>query len=182
MPPLLPEYLSQPVQVAVQSVPPNDLWPVWVAAAATLIGSALGAALGGLVAYRGTIKANHSLIKRAKLEEALSLITQLDFDTNMISVYIKGLPLGESLDGDEVFDAVKVVNSDVALRLKTVLSLYDDLLYEEVTRFYSELFYYLKLLDDGMEENTKTEILQGIMSCREALHDIRMNLINHLRL
>lgn len=183
MPPLLPEYLSQPVQIVVQSVPPTDWWPVWVAASATLIGSALGAALGGLVAYRGTIKANHSLIKRAKLEEALSLITQLDFDTNIISTYIEGLPLGVRLDGGEVMDAIKIVNSDVALQLKTLLSLYDISVYKKIICFYSDLFKYLKLLDDdGIDEKRKEEIIQGVTRCREALHDIRISLINHLKL
>ncbi|WP_404466247.1 hypothetical protein LG331_08150 [Vreelandella aquamarina] len=78
MPPLLPEYLNQPFQVAVRSLPPTEWWPVWVAAGATLLGSFGGAWIGGRVAYRSTVKANNALLERQKLEEALALILDIE--------------------------------------------------------------------------------------------------------
>lgn len=77
MPPLLPEYLSQPIQVIVQSLPEPTEWPVWLSSElATLIGSFGGALIGGLVAYLGTLKAHSKTLKREKGEQILVGIEQ----------------------------------------------------------------------------------------------------------
>jgi len=75
VPPLLPEHLiSQPVQIVAQSSPE---WQVWVGSGATLLGAAIGAGVGGWVAYKGTLKANLSLVNRSKLEECQALLLQM---------------------------------------------------------------------------------------------------------
>ncbi|MDW0357703.1 hypothetical protein Q8G38_00065 [Halomonas venusta] len=77
MPPLLPEYLSQPIQVIVQSLPEPTEWPVWLSSElATLIGSFGGALIGGLVAYLGTLRAHSKTLKREKGEQILVGIEQ----------------------------------------------------------------------------------------------------------
>ncbi|WP_445012185.1 hypothetical protein [Vreelandella stevensii] len=77
MPPLLPEYLSQPLDVAIQSFPSTDWWPIWFAAIATLLGSFGGAWVGGRYAYKSTVKANAELLKRQRLEEALTIVNDM---------------------------------------------------------------------------------------------------------
>lgn len=68
MPPLLPEYLREPVQVIVESSISVDT--DWWTIAGTVAGTLAGALLGGLVAYRGTIRANKRALKREKAEQA----------------------------------------------------------------------------------------------------------------
>ncbi|MDP4557983.1 hypothetical protein Q9247_09835 [Halomonas meridiana] len=77
MPPLLPEYLSQPVQVVIQS---SADWQVWVGAGATLLGAAIGAAGGSIGAYIASNKANRKHARRHKLGEALSLVIEIEQD------------------------------------------------------------------------------------------------------
>lgn len=76
MPPLLPEYLSLPFQIVVEA-PPTDWWVVTAGGLFTLIGAGLGAGLGGWVAYRGTLKANRSIVKQSKLEECMALVDEI---------------------------------------------------------------------------------------------------------
>lgn len=75
MSPLLPEYLPKAVQIVVES-PSSDWWSI----AATVFGAALGAGVGGWVAYKGTLKANRSLVNQSKLEECLTLVDQMRND------------------------------------------------------------------------------------------------------
>ena len=69
MPPLLLEYLREPVQVVVQSLPDNEIWPIYLSALATLVGSFGGALLGGWAAYKGTKKVYLESERKAKLEK-----------------------------------------------------------------------------------------------------------------
>jgi len=71
VPPLLLEYLREPVQVAIQSLPPSnvDAWPVVVTALATLVGSLGGALISGRAAYKGTKRVYAETEQKSKLEK-----------------------------------------------------------------------------------------------------------------
>ncbi|MGE6778276.1 hypothetical protein ACQKFL_11615 [Vreelandella titanicae] len=79
MPPLLPEYLSKPLQIVVEA-PTTDWWPVILGAAATVGGAALGAYLGARYSYRATIKAQSDIDLVNKLEAIHSLALQSKLD------------------------------------------------------------------------------------------------------
>lgn len=83
MPPLLPEYLSQPVQIVVQSSSTD-----WVALLAggvfTLLGALSGAWLGAKGAYASTVKARKHELYMQKLDEIISLI---DIESYKVGVW-----------------------------------------------------------------------------------------------
>ncbi|WP_433925058.1 hypothetical protein ACN06F_09150 [Vreelandella sp. 21] len=127
MPPLLPEYLSQPVQIVVQSLPPGEPWPIWLAAAATLLGSFGGALIGGLVAYRGTLKANSRLVRQSKLEECLTLIDDMEsVHASNLKTLSNVLRRGGSIENAQAviagFDRFK--NVEVAKKIKSIAKLH----------------------------------------------------------
>lgn len=77
MPPLLPEYLSQPVQIVIDA--PSTDWSAIVAGGLfTLAGAAIGAGLGSVGAYLATNRANRLHARRHKLSDALSLVGEIE--------------------------------------------------------------------------------------------------------
>ncbi|MBS3668044.1 hypothetical protein [Vreelandella boliviensis] len=127
VPPLLPEFLSPPVQIVVQSLPPAESWPIWASAAATLIGSFGGALIGGLVAYRGALKANSRLVRQSKLEECLTLIDDME------SVHVSNLKMLSNVlrRGGTLENAQSLINVfehsnnvEVAKKIKSIAKLH----------------------------------------------------------
>lgn len=125
MPPLLPEYLSQPVQVAVQSIPPTEWWPVWVAAGATLVGSFGGALVGGRVAYKSAVKANDALLRRQRLEEALSIVSEIEDE---IKPAVGSIVADADIFGADEVCRIKCSAEKISfshtMRLRTLLEVY----------------------------------------------------------
>lgn len=144
MPPLLPEYLSQPLQsftihiqeptqVAVQSLP-TDWWALISAGLFTLAGAAAGAWYGGRAAYQNTVKAQNDFVKRKKLEEALSIVLKIedcmravnpsslrDFHAEFINT--------QNIKKAQILSAFDI--NDVA-RLRALLQIYDQSLVDKL--------------------------------------------------
>lgn len=112
MPPLLPEYLSQPVQIVYQS--PSTDWEAIIAGGLfTLLGAAAGAGLGGWVAYRASIRAGQKIVNQSKVEEALTLLSRIDFFRRKnLSLFAGRLPNSDSaaiwtaMNHDNAFNAL----------------------------------------------------------------------------
>ncbi|BCA91905.1 hypothetical protein [Vreelandella aquamarina] len=71
MPPLLPEYLSQPVQVAIESSLSVDT--DWWTIAGTVAGTLAGALLGGLISHWATVNAQAKIDKTYSAEKVYRL-------------------------------------------------------------------------------------------------------------
>lgn len=129
MPPLLPEYLSQPVQVVIGSSISVDT--DLLAIAATVVGSASGALIGGLVAYIGTMRANRALVRQAKLEEYLTLVAEIQSVYQPVLYSLRSMPstLGispakeiiEPFSAKELVDITKKINTLSRLHAKPLL-------------------------------------------------------------
>lgn len=75
--PLLPEYLSQTV---LYVAPPTstDWWAVAVGGFFTLFGAGAGALLGGIIAYKSSLRAGLQLSNQAKIEEAIAYTNRIE--------------------------------------------------------------------------------------------------------
>ncbi|MGP8291768.1 hypothetical protein ACT3OH_16000 [Vreelandella zhanjiangensis] len=91
MPPLLPEYLSQPVQIVIQS-PSTEWGPVLIGAAATLIGAAVGAGLGAFFSYRAALRASQRAFALDKAEALYSLAESCKSDLRKWHHYYSKIP------------------------------------------------------------------------------------------
>ncbi|MCF2911899.1 hypothetical protein [Halomonas sp. Cn5-12] len=125
MPPLLPEYLSQPVQIIVQTAS-ADTWPVWVGAAATLGGAAIGAGLGAWLgakgAYSATDKANKAEFRRQGLKEALQMADRIDLEVKRFVVSIQSDASGLYDGGPErIKVTARNLDLDLTIQLRSLL-------------------------------------------------------------
>lgn len=125
MPPLLPEYLSQTARIIFEA-PSTDWGPVLVGAAATLFGAALGAGIGGYVAYRGSVRANNSLLQRQKLEEAFSMLLRLEGHVRSIRTLVTHMPQCAAIDieNEKASKALYSLEFSDVERLRTLLKIY----------------------------------------------------------
>lgn len=185
MPPLLPEYLSQPVQVVVQSVPPTEWWPVWVAAGATLVGSFGGALVGGRVAYKSAVKANDALLRRQKLEEALMVVSDIEEKLSPIMGSISADASGLTDGGRKrIKESSKMLNFSLTLKLRTLLKIYKPDLADTANALHIRLVLVqsrarnIESLDDHSLEGA---LVNPGMEFGSILNDIRGSLIKHLR-
>ncbi|TVU89407.1 hypothetical protein [Vreelandella titanicae] len=125
MPPLLPEYLSQPVQIVIQS-PSTDWFIVLAGGAFTLAGAAFGAWLGARGAYKSTLKANRSIVNQSKLEECLKLIDEMQVIYTPVLRSLGSMPNAHGLV--EAKAHVSIINPeamvDLARRIHTLAKLH----------------------------------------------------------
>ncbi|QPI65922.1 hypothetical protein [Vreelandella venusta] len=87
MPPLLPEYLSQPVQVIIQA-PTVDWMTVICAGLFTLGGAALGAWLGAKGAYAASVKASNHQAHLNRIKRILPIIDRLSQKFRSFSAHV----------------------------------------------------------------------------------------------
>ncbi len=185
MPPLLPEYLSQPVQVAIQSLPSADSWPVWLSAAATLLGSFGGALLGGVVAYKSTIKANSALLKRQKLEEALTIVLDVKTPIHSMERMISLSSWGEFQEenNERAAKLIAAVDYKKIQRLETLLRIYGDKLFFDATALGGSitiLNFQIGLANALKESPQNIEILSS--SCVSSVDNLEKELVKRLSL
>ncbi len=173
MPPLLPDSLRDPTHIILQASP-TDWPPVVVAALATLIGSFGGALIGGLVAYRGTLRANSLLLKRQKLEEALGIVENFDQQMQKVSIGVYQLPHRESEDHGihgNVSQKLQSLNINEARRALTLVQIYEKDLYNCAMDAYGGLLQLIVLSKlEGLSNDDWTEIA-GLI--KETSSDIR---------
>ena len=124
MPPLLPEYLNQPVQVAIES--PLSVDTDWWAIIGTFAGSIVGALIGGLVAYVATFRANRNLVNQAKLEECLTLVVELRSKYVPILNALRSMPSAHGIEpAKEIVRALKPKDLvDIAGKINTLSRLH----------------------------------------------------------
>lgn len=196
MPPLLPEYLSQPVQMAINSLPkptqvvvqsvPTDWWSIGSTFTGTLLGAGLGAGLGALMAYRSTVKANLSLLRRQKLEEAL--ITILDIEDALQIVFASvPFPIDKELSPDNrkrTSDALQEIRLVELFKVKAIFEVYDDDL-NEITSSIITSINRLKLIVYSLYVINFTETSAMAYKIRRASEDdlelLKNRLIEKLR-
>ncbi|CAM0554252.1 hypothetical protein EHLJMEHL_04348 [Vreelandella titanicae] len=133
MPPLLPEYLSQPLHfftIHIQEAPhmaaqSTDWWALVAAGLFTLVGAAVGAWYGGRSAYQNTVKAQNDSIKRKKLEEALTILLSLEGPARTLSTVV-ALSFGSSKEsiGLDNQRLLSKLDSGKSSELMTLLQLY----------------------------------------------------------
>ncbi|MCA8865305.1 MULTISPECIES: hypothetical protein [unclassified Halomonas] len=186
MPPLLPEYLSQPVQIAVQTVSITDWWPVWVAAAATLIGSFGGAWIGGRVAYRSAVKANQELLRRQKLEEILMIVG--DLEDKLLPVVGSIIVDSDKFTDAEILrikEASKKIEFSLTMKLRMLLKVYSSDLVERSNMLHVRLVVIRNSSNqaDTIPHHSREELLTNPgFDFQVLLGQIRDELINKLRL
>lgn len=195
MPPLLPEYLRQPLQfhsirvqesaqVVVQSVP-TDWWALIAAGVFTLAGAAAGAWFGGRAAYKNTVKAQNDLIRRKKLEEALTIIISLEDRAKKLSHY--ALP-GFFGKGEEVGPIVQKylsdVESDKNSELITLLQLYCNELHFDSTQLSVHLaaLHSFACTADILKKPPEPAFYESLKKAVEILGFLKKELINRLSL
>lgn len=126
MPPLLPEYLSQPLQIVIES--PTTDWSAVVASGLfTLTGAAIGAWLGGRQGYKSALKAGQRINQQSKIEECMllalniqALVSENDIQTDPV-----GEPANKLGITDNLFDEDALKRFDEAVgRLSTLVNLH----------------------------------------------------------
>lgn len=182
MPPLLPEYLNQPAQVVLQSQQ-TDWLALMAAGLFTLVGAGLGAWYGGRAAYRNTVKAQHSIIQRQKLEEAMSIILDLEIPIAFLYRKMCNYRAGIGADIDSCISAAAKVKLKDVHRLTTLLQIYDKELYMQA----SNLNTTIKDMRSGFmiaeALGEKTEVLyEHSVRCDARLIALKESLMNRLKL
>ncbi len=192
VPPLLPEYLDQavmqslpePIHIVIQSLP-TDWNLICVTAAATVLGSFGGALIGGLVAYKGTMKANNSLLKRQKLEEALAIIIDLKSPVKNMALKLSISSFGDGGVKDSKFinNNISITNYQDAKRLETLLRIYGNKLFLIAKDFCSSL--------DGLNTSISianafdeypSDLANKAKNCEDQLYTLEQKLTKKLNL
>ncbi|MGY0552366.1 hypothetical protein ACW17M_04045 [Vreelandella sp. 2A-K22] len=182
MPPLLPEYLNQPVQIVVQSQQ-TDWWALVAAGLFTLVGAALGAWYGGRSAYKNTVKAQIDAVKRQKLEEALSIVYQLE---QPLSSLTRNMPLHQYFGDEGLEKSINIarqVNYGDAERLEGLMQVYDKSLFLQSERLCISInvmrsgFSIAEALGEDPEK-----LLDSVQACEANLLSLKKDLISKLEL
>ena len=176
MPPLLPEYLSQPVKIIVET-PSAESWPVWVGAAATLCGAALGAWLGAKGAYRAAEKASKAEFRRQGLKEALYVADQIDLDVLKFVGSIIGDASGVSDGGAaRIKETSQLIDLSLTIRLRSLLKLHHKELSDKANSLHTTLFTITVLAskaDALLDEWSESPLVTQGLSFQTKLSDIR---------
>lgn len=181
MPPLLPEPLNQPVQIVVQSQP-TDWWSIGATVVGTLLGAALGAGLGAWGSYKATVKAGYGQVRRAKIEEALSIISGYKKDDLKLAHETHCLIHSGLLTKASTKARNELCREDVLVssRLSVLASVYFEHLQDMVDELAKVLFVTRDLLSDignklneglaGEYINVLRDFKKSLSKCIERLH------------
>lgn len=125
MPPLLPEYLSQPLQIIVEA-PSTDWLAVTAGGLFTLIGALAGALIGALGASRVAQKSNEDHFKRQGLVSISDAVFDVEQEVSgkVASIVLEALNKSDGRE-DRIKELASTIDASLTLRLKNLTKAYE---------------------------------------------------------
>ncbi|MAE21207.1 MAG: hypothetical protein CMK92_02125 [Pseudomonas sp.] len=152
-----------------------------------MIGSFGGALLGGIVAYKSTVRANNFLLRRKKLEESLGIATQLEQEdisgAAAIKICLKANDIVKNHDVLQSYSAK--INTVNVIRLRTLLQIYHEESYEKANNLNTKLIA-LKVRTRKITSKTSLDEAEGLsalaMECVILIFEIKKSLMKELKI
>lgn len=165
MPPLLPEYLSQPLQIVVES-PTTDWKAITAGGIFTLIGAGIGAGLGAYFSYMAATRAQKKVVLEEKRERILKLCEECkhhdavrkrkSHENYVIKRTEPKKPLPNNLRRDE---------EEALIKCRELSLLVNDYFPQIPTTLHEKLDEWSKSSGDGIKWNELLQEIQAIVDC-----------------
>ncbi|MGP5310594.1 hypothetical protein [Vreelandella alkaliphila] len=153
MPPLLPEYLNQPLQIIVEASS-TDWLAVIAGGLFTLIGAFVGAYIGARGASRAAQQSNDEHFKR----QGLVSISEAVFDVEQeISGRVASIALEAATKsdyrGERIKDVASTIDASLTLRLKNLVKTYEKSLEEPAVSLHNKTVLFSSLARREADSN-----------------------------